>query len=306
MVDVKEIKSVKIVPFTFMTSWIAAITGLIVALIILLFSGIIAAILPANLSGLVAGLGIASIVILPIGGFLTNIVWAFVTAWIYNLLVPKVGGIKLGMEGNEITNLPIVPLALITSLINTIWAFIIGLVLTAIAAPFLGILSVIPQLLTTFVPLANNTTAMEGMSTAVGASGVIIAVILIIAVPILVFIFSFIGYALTALFYNLLIPKVGGIKLELEAAAHKFTEITNIPVVPFALAIAVVMTIWGILQGLLNMAMWISQGDPVGGIVSLIVNIIVSFISAFIAYAITALIYNFLSPKIGGIELELE
>ncbi|GAB4306998.1 MAG: hypothetical protein Kow0019_02370 [Methanobacteriaceae archaeon] len=306
MVDVKEIKSVKIVPFTFMTSWITAISGLIVALIILLFSGIIAAIFPANLGGLVAGLGIASIIVLPIGGFLTNIVWAFVTAWIYNLLVPKVGGIKLGMEGNEITNVPVIPLALITSLIMTIWAFIIGLILTAIAAPFLGILSVIPQLLTTFPGLANNTTAIEGMGAAVGASGILIAVILIIAVPIVVFIGSFIGYALSAVFYNILIPKVGGIKLELAAAAHKFTEITNIPVVPFALAVAVVATVWGIIQGLLNMAMWISQGDPVGGVVSLIANIVISFISAFIAYAITALIYNFLSPKIGGIELELE
>ena len=306
MVDVKEIKSVKIVPFTFMTSWITAISGLIVALIILLFSGIIAAIFPANLGGLVAGLGIASIIVLPIGGFLTNIVWAFVTAWIYNLLVPKVGGIKLGMEGNEITNVPVIPLALITSLIMTIWAFIIGLILTAIAAPFLGILSVIPQLLTTFPGLANNTTAIEGMGAAVGASGILIAVIMIIAVPIVVFIGSFIVYALSAVFYNILIPKVGGIKLELAAAAHKFTEITNIPVVPFALAIAVVATVWGIIQGLLNMAMWISQGDPVGGVVSLIANIVISFISAFIAYAITALIYNFLSPKIGGIEIELE
>ncbi|MGC9517340.1 MAG: hypothetical protein ACP5C3_06565 [Methanomicrobiales archaeon] len=306
MVDIKEIKSVKIVPFTLMTSSVSAILALIYAIIFLLISGLIAAILPADLAGLVAGLGIAMIVVFPIGTFLINVVWAFITAWLYNLLVPRVGGIKLGMEGEEIKSFPVVSLALISSLINTIWAFIIGLLLTAIAAPFLGILSTLPQFLTAIPELANNTTAIEGMTAAVGASGVLIAIIFIIAVPILVFVFSFIGYALTAVFYNVLIPKVGGIQLKLAAAAHNFNEITNIPAVPFALAIAVVMAVWGLLQGLLNLITFASQGDPVGGVVGLIMNIILSFIGAFIAYAIMALLYNVLAPKIGGIQLELE
>jgi len=307
MVDVKEIKSVKIVPFTLMTSAVSAILALIYAIILLLLSGIIAAFLPAEIGGLVAGLGVALIILLPLGSFLLNVLWAFLTAWFYNLLVPKVGGIKLGMEGKEIKNLPVVSLALITSVINTIWAFIIGLLLTAAFAPFLGLLSSLPQIINAFAPaLANNTTAIQGMQGALGASGAIMAVILIIAVPILVFIFSFIGYALTAVFYNVLIPRVGGIQLELAAVQEKFSEITNIPAVPLALALAVVMAIWGLIQGLLNLVTYASVGDPVGGVVSLISNIVGSFIGAFIVYAITAFIYNFLAPKLGGIQLELE
>ncbi len=46
MVDVKEIKSIELVPFTLMTSSISAIIALIYAIILLIFFGIFAAVIP--------------------------------------------------------------------------------------------------------------------------------------------------------------------------------------------------------------------------------------------------------------------
>lgn len=99
-------------------------------------------------------------------------------------------------------------------------------------------------------------------------------------------------------------------------------EILSIPVVPFALMIGAISAVLGFLYALifiLPMSLFIGSmpvqgvqgmqfiGLGVGfGILMLIVIPIFAFIAGFIAYAIIALIYNILAPKIGGIKLELE
>ncbi len=59
MADVKEIKDIKIVPFTLMSSSISAILTFIIGLITAIFLGIAVAFLPAPFGGLLAGLGVA-------------------------------------------------------------------------------------------------------------------------------------------------------------------------------------------------------------------------------------------------------
>jgi hypothetical protein len=49
-----------------------------------------------------------------------------------------------------------------------------------------------------------------------------------------------------------------------------------------------------------------ASGDAVGGIVALIASIIGYFIGAFIMVALVTIIYNFLVPRIGGVQLGLE
>ena len=51
------------------------------------------------------------------------------------MLVPRLGGVKLGLEGDEVTSLPVVPFALILSAVAAVWALIMGLVLTAAILP---------------------------------------------------------------------------------------------------------------------------------------------------------------------------
>jgi hypothetical protein len=305
MVDVKEIKSIELVPFTLMTSSIGAILALIYAIILLITFGILAAVIPT--AGLIfASLGISMIVLYPIGTFLVYITLSFVTALIYNMLVPRLGGIKLGLEGDEVRTVPVVSFALIMAGVAAVWAFIIGLLLAALIVPVTTLVSTVIPLVSSIAANATNLTpATLPTGSVVGTGGVVIAVLLIIALPILVFVFGFIGHALAAIFYNFIIPRVGGVKL-LFAPAGTNHEITSIPVVAASLALASVAVIFGILYGIFGLISGLAAGNASMGVESLIGNIIVSFIGTFIMVALVTIFYNYLAPRIGGVQLGLE
>ena len=226
MVDVKEIKSIEPVPFTVMTASISAIIGFIYAIILLIAFGTLAAFLPGA-ALIFASLGISMIILYPIGAFLVYTTLSFITTLIYNMLVPRLGGVKLGLEGDQVTSLPVVPFALILSAVAAVWALIMGLLLTAVILPLTTIVStIIPLVMQLGVAVVNNATAFLSMSnatnlsvnatnftaanlpngSAVGTGGVVLALMLIIGLPIAVFIGGFIASALAAIFYNFMIP----------------------------------------------------------------------------------------------------
>lgn len=304
MVDIKEIKSIELVPFTLMSASISAILAFIYAIILLITLGALSALVPM-MNLIFASLGISILILYPIGSFFFEIMFSFVSALLYNKLVSRVGGVKLGLEGDQIKNLPVVSFALILSCIAAIWTFILGLVIAALLVP-------ITTSLSTIIPLVGNAMAnATNMSTvptgaAVGTGGVVAAIILIIVMPILVFIFAFIGHALAAFFYNVLIPRVGGIRLELAPLVGAVNEIKSIPVVAASLAIASVALIFGIILGLLQLITLAGAGDATGGVVALITYIITYFVGTFILVAIVTILYNFLAPRIGGVQLGLE
>lgn len=100
-------------------------------------------------------------------------------------------------EVKEIKSIPVVPFALMIAAIAAVITFIIGILATIFAVPFLAM-----------VP----TEATGG----VALGGAMMAVVFIIVWPIMAFIGGFIMYAIIALIYNLLASRIGGIKLELE------------------------------------------------------------------------------------------
>jgi len=132
MEELKEIKSVAIVPFTMMSSSISAVVGLIYALILILVLGVVAVFLPSEshlITSLLMTASVAIIIILPVGSFLLSILSSFLIAFIYNLLVPRIGGIKLGMvEMKEVRSVPVIPLSLMAASIYTILTFLIMLI----------------------------------------------------------------------------------------------------------------------------------------------------------------------------------
>ena len=246
------------------------------------------------------------IVLYPIGTFLVYITLSFVTALIYNMLVPRLGGIKLGLEGDEVRTVPVVSFALIMAGVAAVWAFIIGLVLAALIVPVTTLVSTVIPLVSSIAANATILTpATLPTGSVVGTGGVVIAVLLIIALPILVFVFGFIGHALAAIFYNYIIPRVGGVKL-LFAPAGTNHEITSIPVVAASLALASVAVIFGIIYGIIGLINGLAAGNASMGVGSLIGNIIGSFIGTFIMVALITIFYNFLAPRIGGVQLGLE
>ncbi len=300
MEELKEIKSVAIVPFTLMSSSISAVVGLIYALILILVLGVVAVFLPSEASiitSILMTVSVAIIIILPVGSFLLSILSSFLIAFIYNLLVPRIGGIKLGMvEMKEIRSLPVIPLSLMTSFIYTILTFLIML----IVAPLLVV--VLQGAALASISTSNSMVGLEGL----GAIGLIGIVIMVIGIPILVFVGTFIYTALMALLYNFLAPKMGGIKLKFNTLKDNSFEIKKIPPIPLALISAVVLTILNFIFSLPSLAMYFATGNAIGGIGYFFGNTIGSFIAIFIIYAIMALLYNYLRPIIGGVELELE
>ncbi len=128
------------------------------------------------------------IILVPIVSFISTFIGTALFAIFYNALAPRVGSAKLefaAVSGNvfELVNIPAVPAALIMAVIFAIFGLI------------RGIFSLI-----TF-SLAGD--AING-------------VISLIASTIGYLVMYFIGTALFAIFYNLLQPRIGGVKLELE------------------------------------------------------------------------------------------
>ncbi len=306
MVDVKKIKSIDLAPFTIMSSSIHAILAFIAAILMLILFGIVAALIPGLgvISAFITWAGVALVIIYPISSFFISIASAFFSVWLYNMLEPRVGGIQLRLEGNEVQEIPIVPFALILSCIGAVWAFIIGLFLAAVIAPFTALISSSIPIIAGLIANSTNATNITNMTAlptgaAVSAGGVVLSVILIIGMPIAVFILGFISAALAAIFYNFLATRVAKVQLEFAAVTETVHELKSIPVVPAALSLSVVFAVFGFIQGL-------GQLFSNGGILGLIGNTIGMFIEGLIVVALVAIFYNFLAPRIGGVKLDLE
>lgn len=291
--DIKEIKSVELTPFTKMSASIYGILGFIAAVVILVAMVIVQVAGVASDLGsfnLVTGIGIPLIILLPILGFFSTIAVSFFSVILYNALVPRLGGIKLGLDGNEIVKIPEVSFALILAAISAIWAFIVGLVLAAVASPIVSLIGSTPDAGSIAANFTNVTGAAIPSGTNFGAIGIILSVALIIGLPILAFVLTFISNALFAIFYNYIVTRVAKINIEFASIRESLHEIKHIPVIPTALAVALVYLIMGIITGILshNYTEFISN-----------------FILYFIETALIAILYNYLAPKIGTIKLDL-
>ncbi len=294
--DVKEIKSIKLTPFTRMSASIYGILGLIAAIVMLIALGIMEAVgvFPELGSfNLITGFGIPLIVLLPIGAFFSTIVVSFFSVMLYNILVPRLGGVKLGLDGNEVESIPVISFSLILSAIGAIWAFIIGLVLAAVMSPLLSFLSAVSTMPSMANVTANMTHAGATMPTGAefGTAGIVLSLVLIIGLPILVFVFGFIWNALFALFYNHIVTRVAKINLEFSQIKESLYELKHVPVLQTALAIAIVYALLGIISGILS-------GNYL--------EFISDFVTYFVEIALMAILYNYLAPKIGSIKLNLE
>lgn len=299
MEELKEIKSVTIVPFTLMSSAISAVLGLIYALILIVTFGVVAIFVPSITSSIVGILltsAVAIILVLPVSSFLMSIMSSFLLAFLYNLLVPRIGGIKLGMHDmKELRSLEVISISLMLSALYTIFTFIIMLIM----APILMLI------LQGAALSAISTSTMPELG-GIGALGIIGIIVMVIGIPILVFISTFIYSAIMALLYNFLAPKIGGVRLKFTSVKDNILEIKKIKPIPLALILAVVSTILNFLFSIPQIIMYFAVGEPLFAIGYFLGNTAGTFIAVFIIYSITALIYNFLRPTIGGVELELD
>ena len=297
MLNIKEIKSVKLTPFTKMSASIYGILGFIGAILMLIVLSIVQAAGVTSQLGpqfahfnLITGLGIPLVILLPIGAFFTTIAVSFFSVMLYNALVPRLGGVKLELEGKEVQKIPVVSFALILSAIGAIWAFIAGLVLAAVVSPLFSLISTLPEASNITANITNVSGAAMPSGVNFGSMGIIVTLLLVIGLPILAFVFGFIWNALFALIYNYISTRVAKINLEFNQITGQHFEITHIPVIPTALAVSITYAILGLL-GILS-------GD--------FTQFISNFVLYFIETALIAYFYNYLAPKIGSIKLDLD
>ena len=311
MINTKEIRSIKLASFTKITASIYGVLGFIAALvmlaalIIIQATGVIPQLAPQlGQFNFITGLGIPLLVILPIGAFFITIIVSLFSAMLYNALVPKLGGIKLELDGEDVVKIPVIAFSLILSTIGAIWAFIIGLLTSALVAPLLSVINTssiaanTPFITTSTYSITTNITTNLTNTTGTnipdgtfGTAGIILAFLLVIGLPILVFVFVFISNALFALFYNYIVTRVAKIKLEFANITESLHELKHIPVIPTALAVALVYALLGIISGILD--------GNYGEFIS-------NFVLYFIETALFAILYNYLAPKIGSIKINMK
>ncbi len=97
----KTIQSVPVMPFALMLACIGAVIGLIVGIFYAIFFGAIFPMIPStiqtgiDLTFLRIIFGVGAIIVVPILGFVGGLIQGFLYAVIYNVLAPRIGGIKL-------------------------------------------------------------------------------------------------------------------------------------------------------------------------------------------------------------------
>jgi hypothetical protein len=296
LIEIKDIKSVKIVPFTLMNSSITAVIGLIYGIAFAIMFGLsIGSSLPGITAGMIATIVIGSILAFPTVMFLVSVLQSFLIALLYNQLVPRLGAIQLGFEDlKQIQTVPVVPFALMNASIGGILTFLMMLIIGPLFA--FGIQS---------AALAGGA-GVPGLSN-IGSFGLLWMIILIVGIPIVAFVGIFIATAIAVIVYNLLAPKIGGVELNFSSASGNFFEIESVPVVKFALILTLVLTVIQLILGIIDLIVSIAIGSSaVGALIGLVARVVTILVVSFILYSVMAYMYNYLRPKIGGIKLEIE
>jgi len=91
-------------PFAVMMGAINGVIGLIAGVLITIASAAIMSIISSytptgvDLTGFGVLFGLAAIIIMPIAGFIGGLIQGLIIAVIYNVLAPRIGGIKLRFE----------------------------------------------------------------------------------------------------------------------------------------------------------------------------------------------------------------
>ena len=312
MEDIKEVKSVDLISFTLIASSTAAILAFIYAVIILFISGIIVVFIPqvAGFKDVISGLGVASLIILPIGAYFLVMAVSFFTALMYNGLSQRISGFKVGLDGNEIIQIPKKIFALIISSIEGIWAFILGLFLAAAVLPFTDIINSLIQYFINTIPDATN--IVGALPLGIGADGLSLAALLLIGFPVIVFLFGFVSSILFAVFYNQIASKIIKMELEFEKITGTLHELKSLPVVATAAPVSgAVFGAFGVIMGFITLLSLALTGNPsvtnlTNDILIIVMNGLFYFIGYFLIFALIAVIYNFMAPRIGGIKLNLE
>lgn len=280
MSDYKELRSIELASYTTLTTGIAVLFSIIVAIML---SVIIGAMVPNGISII-----IYLIPAIIIGTFMYTIYSSFCQGLLYNLLAKKLKTIAVEIkDGNEIVKISTTETAMMCSIILTIQVILI----------YLASALILPLLLSTTM----QTLMYSGQQAM--AYNIYQAIILItqpstIAMFIFgVFIITFVFVLLGTYIYNILGKRERGAILNLSKEGS-FTAIDSFDGLRLAIAFAIIELILNLIVAVIM----VISGIP---ITSAFTNVLSGFVGAFFLAYLCAKFYNFLAPKLGKIKLEL-
>ena len=97
----KTIQSIPVMPLALMLACIGAVIGLIIGVFYALFFGTIFSLIPStaqtgvDLAFLRVIFGVGALIIMPVLGFIGGLIQGLLYAFLYNVLAPRIGGVRL-------------------------------------------------------------------------------------------------------------------------------------------------------------------------------------------------------------------
>ena len=276
----KELKSIDVASYTTILTGISLLISVIVSLIIIV---IFALAVPGSI-------GIMAYIIPTI--IFGTLIWAvfllFSQATLYNALSKKIGAVKLDINGNYIKS--------ISSKETTILVTAITIIITIVV--YLAVSFIMPMILSSMLTVlmysGQNEIAMALYQLMITISNPIPIILGLVFASVATLILTL----LSTYIYNFLGDSERGITAELSGDGD-FTIVESVDPVNFAVAISAVSLIINIILGVIM----IVNGTP---LLYTTVNILSGFISTFVVCILVVVFYNFLSPRIGKLKVELE
>ena len=279
MLSIHEIRSIELSSFTTITTAIALLFSIISAIITSIF---IVLLMPAA-SSIIPYL-IPTIIV---GSFMYTIYNTFCEGLLYNLLAKKLKTIAIAINDGEIIKISTTETAIMVSIILTIQMVLLYLVSVL----------VLPLILTT----AMQTLMYSGQQV---IAYNLYQLLIVISQPVTIAIFlfgtliiSFVFVLLGCYIYNMLGKRGRGISLKL-SNDNGFTKIESVDSLKLAIAFGIISCILNLLIGIIM----ILSGAPITtGIGTCLGGLIGGFIESYLI----AIFYNYLSPKLGKLKIEL-
>lgn len=280
MSELKELKSIDLSSFTTILTGIEIIFAIIFSIII---SIAIIAFVPQGVS-----LAIYMIPTIVVSTLMYGTYKNFFEGFLYNTLSKKLKTINIVIkDGKEIAEISTTETAIMCSIIITIEFILLYLVSVFIMPIFL---TSIMQTLAMTGQMAVAFTIYQFLSIISQPTTILILIFGI-------FIISFVFILLGAFIYNIFANTGRGAVVKL-SSENNMTVIESIA--PLKLAIVSTVVI-GILNVIFNIIMLITGYAPI----TVVESIVSGFIGAFICGFLIAAFYNFLSPMLGKLKLEL-
>ncbi|MDR0900031.1 MAG: hypothetical protein LBM26_00050 [Methanobrevibacter sp.] len=283
MTEKRDVKSLDLSSITIMGTSISFIWAIILSIIILIVFSF--------MGGFNIALGLIALAII-FGTLILSISSYFGISYLYNFIVKKIKKVVIEIEDidsvKSIKSISILPFALITAIIS----LIIGIIIYPII--FIGLsLSAMPLIQSLLV------------NTATQSFGLLLYQIVMLAISPMTIVYAFVVPLLFTIIgsfvFNLIAPKVGGLKVELESCGH-MTKLNSVNPINAGIITGVILLVFGLVIGLI---LAIIGGNILANLSLILILVLGGFAGGFIYGVLSSVFYNFIANKSEEVKLEL-